>query len=103
MLEAIPPYAQGVCVNDPIVFNGNFVRPDTSVVRWRWNFGDGDTSTVQNPIPQFYSNAGNYNINVVATNSSGCATPFTLDAADYPPRQVIAGSNTAIYPECLCK
>lgn len=37
---------------------------------WSWNFGDGSTSTQQNPT-HFYQNDGTYNVTLTATNSFG--------------------------------
>ncbi len=37
---------------------------------WFWNFGDGETSTLQNPS-HVYSNSGTYNVSLTATNSLG--------------------------------
>ncbi|MDD3138653.1 MAG: PKD domain-containing protein [Lachnospiraceae bacterium] len=37
---------------------------------WNWNFGDGTNSTEQNPM-HTYSIAGNYTVNLTATNGEG--------------------------------
>lgn len=39
--------------------------------KWTWNFGDGGTSTQQNPT-YTYQHAGNYNVTLVAENQNGC-------------------------------
>ncbi|MEX2590386.1 MAG: PKD domain-containing protein [Chitinophagales bacterium] len=39
--------------------------------KWTWNFGDGGTSTQQNPT-YVYQNAGIYNVTLVAENQDGC-------------------------------
>lgn len=44
-----------------------------SIVSWHWNFGDGDTSIVQNPAHAFQT-AGVYTIELVVTNSIGCSS-----------------------------
>ncbi len=47
------------------------VFEDTSSGRpqqWRWNFGDGNTSTLQNPS-HAYSEAGTYTVTLTVTNS----------------------------------
>lgn len=49
---------------------------DTSVnnpTSWHWDFGDGSTSTSQNPI-HLYSTAGNYTVTLTATSSSGATS-----------------------------
>lgn len=40
---------------------------------WLWNFGDGNTSTLQNPS-HTYSLSGNYNVQLIATNTYGADT-----------------------------
>ncbi len=42
-----------------------------SNIDWNWDFGDGDTSTLQNPSHK-YSASGNYSITLKVTNSNGC-------------------------------
>lgn len=37
---------------------------------WLWDFGDGDTSTLQNPT-HFYSYGGTYEVTLTATNDCG--------------------------------
>lgn len=44
---------------------------------WSWNFGDGGTSTQQNPT-HFYASPGNYNITLTVTTTSGCNGTVTL-------------------------
>ncbi|WP_095643322.1 PKD domain-containing protein [Methanosarcina spelaei] len=54
---------------------------DTSARRptgWKWNFGDGNTSTVQNPVYTF-SGAGTYNVTLVATNGDGSSDESSMN------------------------
>jgi len=53
---------------DTVYFADNSV----DAVSWLWNFGDGATDTVQNPI-HVYSTNGVYNISLIVTNSYGCS------------------------------
>ena len=41
--------------------------------RWLWNFGDGTTSTLQNPS-HTYATTGTYSVSLAATNAYGTAT-----------------------------
>ncbi len=45
-------------------------RSTNSPILWEWNFGDGASDTVQNPIHQ-YSSVGNYNVTFKVTNNAG--------------------------------
>jgi gliding motility-associated-like protein len=43
-----------------------------TITSWSWNFGGGNTSTLQNP--QFtYINSGNYAVSLTVTNAAGCS------------------------------
>ncbi|MDR7665166.1 PKD domain-containing protein [Methanosarcina sp. Z-7115] len=44
-----------------------------SPTKWRWSFGDGTTSTTQNPKHK-YSKAGTYTVSLKATNAAGSNT-----------------------------
>lgn len=66
-----------ICVNSPLQHNGIFLRADTSVVSWLWNFPNGNTSNQQVPPPQVYTTAGNFIVTSIATNSSGCKDTAT--------------------------
>ena len=52
----------------------------TGADTWSWNFGDGDSSIVQNPI-HVYQNAGVYTVTLIASNQAGCGDTLTLTNA----------------------
>ena len=66
-----------ICVFDSIQHIGRFDRSDTSAVRWSWQFPNGNNSQLQNPVKQRYNTAGNFVVNTIATNSTGCADTAT--------------------------
>lgn len=43
---------------------------DGSIVSWSWNFGDGNTSSVQHPL-HVYAAAGTYDVNLAVTDDQG--------------------------------
>ncbi len=47
-----------------------------TITNWLWDFGDGNTSTQQNPS-HIFSSAGTYTVLLVVTNSKGCSKSFT--------------------------
>ena len=47
-----------------------FTDQSKNATKWSWNFGDGYTSTEQNP-KHTYSLAGNYNVNLTVSNGNG--------------------------------
>lgn len=59
-----------VCLNDTVTFTDASTETPTA---WAWNFGDGNTSTEQNPT-HVYASAGEYTVQLIATNESGSDT-----------------------------
>ena len=54
------------CLGTQTQFNNNSINAQT----YFWNFGDGNTSTQQNPT-HIYSSLGNYSIYLIATSNCG--------------------------------
>lgn len=77
-------------------FNGIITVADTSVLNWSWTFGNGNTSTLQNPVVQNYSVAGIYSIDLTVTNSSGCKDTVNKTIEAYPIPKVNAGKDTLL-------
>lgn len=50
----------------------NFEADGDKVTDWKWNFGDKQTASVQNPS-HTYGRKGIYKVSVTAKNSSGCS------------------------------
>jgi gliding motility-associated-like protein len=67
------------CKPVTVNFAASFISPEP-ITSWQWSFGDGNTSTQRNPV-HTYTEAGNYNVRLIITTSSGCAdTMFMADA-----------------------
>jgi gliding motility-associated-like protein len=49
------------------------------VTSWFWNFGDGGTSTLQNPS-HTYQSGGVYSVTLIVTNAGGCTDTLRLDS-----------------------
>ncbi len=60
----------GTCAGSVISFLDNSSYSTGTITAWQWNFGDGTTSTVQNPS-HIYSFSGSYTVNLIVTSSSG--------------------------------
>lgn len=50
----------------------NFFDASVDAVMWMWDFGNGNTSTMQNPPPQDYIGANTYNISLTVTALNTC-------------------------------
>lgn len=42
-----------------------------NIIRWQWDFGDGNTSTAANPT-HIYTDPGIYNVSLIIENDQGC-------------------------------
>ena len=76
------------CANGPVVFADSGINTYGTINQWRWKFGDGDTSAVEDPVHVF-ATAGTYNVQLIEQNTEGCADTiikpisiyFTSDAS----------------------
>ncbi len=48
------------------------------IVSYLWDFGNGSTSTLQNPPPQLYNTTGKYTTSLTITTQSGCTKTITI-------------------------
>jgi len=62
--QAYPPIVQ---LGDTIFFADN----SSDAWEWQWDFGDGNTDTVQNPT-HVYASTGSYPVTLIVTNAYGC-------------------------------
>ncbi|HRS58448.1 MAG TPA: PKD domain-containing protein, partial [Bacteroidia bacterium] len=76
--------------NDKQCLSGNsFSFADLSTVSsgsisaWNWNFGDGGTSTTQNPTHS-YTSAGTYTVKLIVTTDNGCQDSVSKSVTVYP-------------------
>ena len=84
------------CAPLTVGFNGILNVPDTSAMTWAWNFGNGNTSSLQNPPSQVYNSIGSFNIQLIAANSSGCRDTVSKIIDTYLVPNITAGPDTLI-------
>ncbi|NQZ79107.1 MAG: PKD domain-containing protein, partial [Ekhidna sp.] len=65
--------ASPACENEVMQFTNGSV----DAVSYLWDFGDGFTSTAENP-DHVFTMAGNYDVSLTGTNASGCVTTHTV-------------------------
>ena len=68
--------ATSACLGTGTVFTDASVPNSGIVVGWHWDFGDGQYSNSSNPVHS-YSFAGNFNVNLTITTSTGCIKDTT--------------------------
>ncbi len=61
------------CASEEIAFKDNSTSNVTgkTINKWFWDFGDGTTSTVQNP-KHIYTTSGNFNVKFYVDGENGC-------------------------------
>ena len=59
------------CESGVINFTDLSVPNSGNIISWAWDFGDGGTSTIQNPT-HTYATAGTYNVLLIVTTDKGC-------------------------------
>jgi gliding motility-associated-like protein len=74
---APPPVAKfavnDACLGDSTLFIDNTDARGSFLKTWLWDFGDGTTSTLENPL-HFYTKTGTYKVVLTATNVNGCGS-----------------------------
>lgn len=84
-------FTSNTCNGSSVFATTQINTPDT----YHWDFGDGDTSNVQNPTHYFPAN-GTYTVTLIACNAAGCDTVVqSLNAVITGPRA------TTCYPATL--
>ena len=66
----------GSVLNNTVNFFDFSVAFNDSIIAWSWDFGDGNTSSVQNPT-HTYANPGTYIVILTITTASGCMNAYT--------------------------
>ncbi|HLC83707.1 MAG TPA: PKD domain-containing protein, partial [Bacteroidia bacterium] len=79
-----------ICAPGIIQFYDNSITGNVTdpITGWLWNFGDGTTSTLQNPT-HIYPSAGTYTVILTVTTFGGCnnsnsSAPYIINVYPYP-------------------
>ena len=73
-----------VCLLESFQFFDQSVATSGAITGWYWDFGDGNTSTLQDPI-HAYTSSGVYNVTLDVTTSSGCTNTGTYNVTVFDP------------------
>lgn len=83
-----------ICDSTIFQFSDLSIATNSNIVSWAWDFGDGNTSALQNPLHN-YTIAGPFNVTLIVTSNTGKSDTFsqTITAiANYPTIQASASS-----------
>jgi PKD repeat protein len=85
--------------NQSVNFNGSgSTDPESTITGYSWTFGDGGTSTSENPT-HTYSTRGTYTVSLTVTNSLGQTNTDTQSVTvDNPPTAAFTPSPTPTTP-----
>ncbi|MEQ8517611.1 MAG: serine hydrolase [Cytophagales bacterium] len=71
LLQPVAGFSHFVTGSTMVNFTDTSLNNPTS---WFWDFGDGNTDTVQNPIHDYISGGTNYSVTLITSNSVGSDT-----------------------------
>lgn len=83
------------CVNEVISFTGQQIDNATTIVQWNWQFGDNQTSSLQNP-QHTYNSPGNYDVKLEAISDIGCSSGIVTVPLFINRAVAFAGNDTMI-------
>jgi gliding motility-associated-like protein len=64
-------YTGTSCLGSATVFADQSIASGVTISSWNWDFGDGQSSTAQNPV-HTYTKAGTYTVTLNTTGTTGC-------------------------------
>lgn len=85
-----------LCGTQNVQFNDQSVSA-TTITDWFWSFGDGATSTLQNPT-HLYSSPGTYSVSLVVSDINGCSNTFSQNNIVTVTNQVVSAGFTSSSP-----
>ncbi len=82
--------APNVCIGTPTTITNNSNLNSLTIASWQWNFGDGQSSSAQDPATHTYAVKGTYKATLKAFASNGCADSISKNViiAGYPEKAI---------------
>ncbi|MEM6265418.1 MAG: PKD domain-containing protein, partial [Bacteroidota bacterium] len=71
------------CTPFSVVFSDSTTLGDTTIRIWNWNFGDGKTDTVQNPV-NVYDSSATFIVSLLVIDENGCSDSATAQVTALP-------------------
>lgn len=87
-IESYPPVivsfnAQNVCLGHLMYFSDNSSTPRSTIQSYLWDFDDGNTSNVQNPVHRYYF-PDTFNVRLQITSAYNCTYDTVKQVVVYP-------------------
>lgn len=96
VVDVLPSPTAGFTVDNDAACNQltvAFTNTSVNGIDYVWDFGDGTSSTDQDPPPHFYGTPGSYTITLRVVNGQGCQDIATQVVHVYVPPQVQIGAQ----------
>ncbi len=84
-----------LCPNQPISFFDKTTSTFNAINYWKWNFDDGDTSRIQNPIHTYNNIGREFTVTLISGNKYGCRDTAS-NTLSIPQVRIFAGNDTVI-------
>ena len=88
------------CINASTTFTDASLGNGKSIKKWFWDFGDGEVSTVQNPVKK-YAASGDYIVKLMVEGETGCQSDVTTQTVHVIALPIV-NFNTSL-PACESK
>jgi len=72
-----------ICEDNTVNFTDQTTVSAGSISNWMWDFGNGSTSTSQNPVAP-YADAGTYNVSLTVLSNAGCQAVANYSQTIWP-------------------
>jgi gliding motility-associated-like protein len=72
------------CLYDVVNFTNNTTIASGNIISWAWNFGNSNTSALQNPASESYPTEGTYNVSLTVTSDYNCVSNLVLPVIIHP-------------------
>jgi gliding motility-associated-like protein len=82
-----------VCIGTQVSFTNSTTLGDSPITNWKWDFGDGNTSTLENPL-NTYNTIGSNTVTLTATDQNGCVGKKTNISIDVYSAPTVGITNT---------
>src|SRR6185436_11357788 len=88
------------CFPFPVQFSDLSISQTGSITNRSWDFGDGDTSSLSNPL-HTYTSAGDFSVTLKVTNSYSCTKTFSKTKYIEIKNGVTANFTNNSPPKCI--